>query len=111
MVVLQNQHTAAARQVHHLARGRHAVADRRDQRDVRGIGADQRRRRTARAFVLLRHEIRVELPRLALAGDADAARLLNRERQRAPGGGIEKADVARDVEQIALARKHRDRQR
>ena len=106
MVVLQHQHAAAARDRQHLAGGRDTVADRRDQRDVDGIGADQGGRRLARALVLLRLEVGRQLPRLALARDGGASGLLHRNRQRAVGGGVEEADVTRDVEQGALAGQH-----
>ena len=106
VVVLQHQHAAAARDGQHLAGGRHAVADRGDQRDVDGLGADQRGCRLARAFILLRLEVRRQFPRLALARDGGAARLLHRDRQRAVGGGVEETDLARDVEQGALAGQH-----
>ena len=88
-----------------------------NQRDLAGIfamirtlgvlvGADQGGRRLARAFVLLGLEVAFELPWLAFARDGGTTGLLHRQRQRTPRGGIQEADVARDIEQRALAGKH-----
>src|SRR5712672_518646 len=70
------------------------------------IGADQGGGGLARALVLLGLEIAFQLPRLALAPNGGAAGLLHSERQGTPGSGVQETDVARDVEQRALTRKH-----
>jgi hypothetical protein len=70
------------------------------------LPADQGGGGLARPLVLLGLEVAFQLPRLALAPDGGAAGLLHGERQRAPGSGVQETDVARDVEQRALRRKH-----
>jgi hypothetical protein len=102
VIVLQQQHAAAGRHRQHLRRRGGAVADRGDQRHVAGLGVDQLRRRAPRPLVLLGGEARVEGPGLSLARNAGAPGILHRDRQRTPGGGIQVADVARNIEQRAL---------
>ena len=102
MVVLEHQHAEAAVDRQQLAGNRDAVADRRDQRDIRGIGADQGSRRLAGALVLLVGELRGKLPRLALAGDSLARRLLRGARQRAPARRVQVGDFRGDIEEGAL---------
>ena len=106
VVVLQHQHAAAAGDRHHLAGRRHAVPHRRDQGDVGRIGADQRGRGLAGSFVLVALEGTRELPGLAFVTDGSASRFLHRDGQRAPRRGIHETDVAWNVEQGALTRKH-----
>jgi len=106
MIVLQHQHAVAGRHGKYLRGGGHAIADRRDQRDVVRRGVDQRRRGLARAVILLRSEFGVEQPRPALARHRGAASLERPQRQRAIGCGIEIADIARNIERRPLRRQH-----
>ena len=85
-----------------LAGNRDAVANRGDQRDIAGVGADQGGRRRAGALVLLVGEVGREFPRLALARDGRARRLLRGARQRAPAGRVQVGDIGRDIEERAL---------
>jgi hypothetical protein len=106
VIVLQHDDPAAACDGQHLAGRGDAIADRRDQRHVVGLGADQGRRGHAGALVLAGLEAFRQRPWLALAADRGAPGFLGGQRQRAPGGGIEETDLARHVEQRALARQH-----
>ena len=71
------------------------------------------RRRSARAAAGGRARAagwrsRVDSHGWPLRATAGAAGLLRGERQRAPGGGVEIADIARDIEQSALRGQHAD---
>src|SRR5262249_50205949 len=77
------------------------------QRDVVGIGVDQPRRRAARAFILRGGKRRIDQPRLSLACDAGAPCVLGGNGQGTPGGGVEIANLARNIEQRALRWQHR----
>ena len=76
------------------------------QRHVGRIGLDQSRRGLARALVLLRGEFVIEQPRLPLALHRRARRLLRPQWQRAIRRGVEVTDLARDIEECALAGEH-----
>ena len=106
VIVLQHQHARATRYRQHLGRRRDAVADRRDQRDVAGIGVDQARGGAARALVLPAGERRHRASTAGPCGRPRRGRLPGSQRQRAVGGGIQVADVARDIEQVALRGEH-----
>ena len=107
MIVLQHQHARTRRHGDELGGGGHAVAHGGNQRDVIRLGVDQPRRRASRAFKLLLWKRRIDPPRFSLARDAEAARLLRGDGQRTPGGGIEVANLARNIEQRALRGQHR----
>ncbi len=94
MVVLQHQHAGARGHRERLGGGGDAVAHRRHQRHVLGIGIDQPRGGAACALILRGRKFRIDPPGLALADDADAPCLLHGERERTPGGGVEVTDVA-----------------
>ena len=106
MIVFQQDHTAAPRDRYELRGSRDAVADRGDQGDVGGIGIDQAGSGGAGAFVLASRKIGVERPGSALATDRGAAGLQGSQRQRAVGGRVEVADLARHIEPFALRRQH-----
>src|SRR5262249_31293859 len=72
-----------------------------------GIGVDQPRRRAARAFILRGGMRRIDQPGLPLARDAGAPCILRDDGQGAPGGGVEIANLARNIEQRALRWQHR----
>src|SRR5262249_10161284 len=72
-----------------------------------GIGVDQPCRRAARAFILRGGMRRLDQPRLSLARDACAPRVLGGNGQGTPGGGVEITNLARDIEQRALRWQHR----
>ena len=103
VVVLQHQHARAARDRQHLAGDRDAVSDRRHERDVGCIRADQGGGRGTRALVLLVRESR---RRASTAGPcattAARAGLLCGARQRAPAGRVQVGDIGRDIEESAL---------
>jgi hypothetical protein len=107
MVVLQHQHARTRRHGYELGRGRHAVAYGRNQGHVVGIGVDQPRRRAPRAFILCGGMGRLDQPRLPLARDAGAPRVLGGNGQGTPGGGVEITNLARNIEQRALRWQHR----
>ena len=100
MIVLQQQHARAGRHRQRLRRRGDAVAHRGNQRDVAGIGIDQPRRRTTRPLVLTGGEVGIDRPGPALARDADTPRLLHGDRQRAPGGSVEK-QISRGISKSA----------
>src|SRR6202011_833058 len=102
MIVFQNDDSSAALDRQNLGRGRNAVTDRGDQRDVGGIGMDQPSSRRPRAFVLVVCEGGVERPGGALALNRSGSGFLGSERQRAIGGRIQVANMARHLEQSAL---------
>ena len=108
MIVFQNDHAGAATDGQKLGRGGNAIADRGDQGDVGGIGIEQPCRGKPRAFVLFAGEPRSQRPGFSLAPDGDPAGFLGAKRQRAVGGGIQVADLTRDIEQGTLRRKHFD---
>src|SRR5262249_1777413 len=85
---------------------RNAIADRGNKGDVRRIGIDHASGRGPCALVLRVHEGGIERPGPALAPDGGTAGFLRAQRQRAIGGGIQVADLARHLEEIALRRKH-----
>ena len=107
VVVLQRQHPRAARRSEQFPRGGDAVADRGDQRHVLRAGIDQPGRRATGTLELRRREIGGQRPGLALAGHRRATRVHRGARQRAPGGGVQVADLAGNIEQVALRRQHR----
>ena len=106
MIVFQHDDAAAARNRQKFGRRRHAVTDRGDQRDVGGIGVDQPGGGDACAVVLAAGKTGVERPGLTLAAHGGAGGLLGFQRQRTVGGRIQIADIAWDIEQAALRRKH-----
>src|SRR5262249_18648517 len=68
---------------------------------------DQPRGRAARAFILRGGMSRLDQPRLPLARDAGAPCVLRGNGQGTPGGGVEIANLARNIEQRALRWQHR----
>ena len=70
------------------------------------MGVDQARRRGTRALVLLIGETGRKRPRLAFAQYRGTPGLDRFQRQRAIGGRVEIADVARHLEQRTLRGKH-----
>src|ERR1700712_4733671 len=106
MIVLQHDDSRAASDGKKLRRRRNAVTDRGYQRNVGRLGIDQPRGGHARTFVLLVRERGLERPRHALASYRGAAGFEGFARQRAVGGRIEVADLARYLEQGALRGKH-----
>ena len=108
VIVFQHEHARAAAERQKLRRGRHAIADRGDQRDIGRLGMDQPGGGGSRAFMLRVRKAGLERPGRALAPHRGAAGFQRPERQRAVGGRIQVADLARDIEQGALGRKHLD---
>ena len=106
MIVLEHQYARTARDREQLCRGSDAIADGGNQRDVAGIRIDQPRRSGTGALMYLARKFSGNEPRLALAPDRGVGRVLRPPRQRAVGGGVEVADVARDIELFALGGKH-----
>jgi hypothetical protein len=70
--------------VQYLCCGCHAIAHRRNQRDVFGIGVDHLRRGAACTFVLFSRKSGINQPGLSFAGGACATCVLCGNGQRAP---------------------------
>ena len=102
MIVFQHEDARAAGDGQELGGGRDAVADRWDQRDVGSFRIDQAGGGGARTLVLAIGKAGVECPRSALAQDRGATGFQRLDRQRAVGGRIQVADIAGDIEQVAL---------
>ena len=102
MVVLQHQNARAGGDDRALGGGRNAVGDRGRQRDVVRLRTDQARCGAPCTLVLGVGEGLIDQPGTALAQYPAHPGGLGRERQRAPGRGIEEGDLARQVEQRAL---------
>src|SRR6266700_1429116 len=111
MIVLQYEDTRAARDRQELRRRGNAVADRGNQGDIARVGMDQAGRGRPRALVLGGGETIVDCPGRALAPDRGACGLLRSQRQRAIGGGVQVANMGRNLEERALRRKHFERYR
>jgi hypothetical protein len=108
VIVFQNEDARAAAGCQQLRRGRYAIADRRDQRDIRRLGMDQPGGGGSRAFMLRVGKAGLDRPGRALASHRGTAGFKGTEWQRAVGGGIEVADMARDIERCALRWEHSD---
>ena len=101
----QDPLTFAARQVRR--RDSHAIARRRDQRDVVRARADQGREQAARPLTVVEEVLRADVPWLAFSADrlgADRRRMLE---QRRHVGAVQVGDIIRQIEQMALAGNHR----
>lgn len=90
---------------------RDAVARRRNDRDTLGIGTQDTGGEPAHAFRLLEEVGWADGPGSSLAGDPDFPRADGLAQQRCHRGGVAIGHLARQVEQVALARKGLDRGR
>jgi hypothetical protein len=67
VIVFQHEHARAAAEWQKLRRGGHAIADRRDQRDIGWLGVDQPGGSAPRTFMLRVGKTSLERPGRALA--------------------------------------------
>ena len=100
---LDHQYPAALWDHEVAGGGGDAVADRAGDGDVVRRGAEQACSRAAGAFGDLAAVAVGHVPGEALGGHAKLAGLAHGARQRDIGGGVEIGDLARDLEQVALA--------
>ncbi len=106
VVVFQDEDARARLVGEKLSGDGDPIPDGGNERHIVRRGADEGGRRVARTLVLDVGEIGRNGPGLALAADGTPRCVLRRQRQGAPAGGIEIADVAGDIEQVALRGEH-----
>ena len=102
VIVFENEDARAAAGRQQLRRRRHAIADRRDQCDIGRLGMDQPGGSGPCTFMLRVRKAGLERPGRALAPHRGTGGFQSPQRQRAVGGRIQVADMARDIEQSAL---------